>query len=398
MGRKAKKKSRKAKKKGRKGKKGKKGRKQSRNGKSQGRSSSCMNETCINTAMSYMKIMKDRVSNFLRQKTRIGKFQTTAGNKAGKKGLFGPILNRIREAGGGNSSNLKCNGNSSLPGAAQLKNLTTLLAACEGNINTSCVGSLPTINKTEHDLCETAMNAFAALTKDCQKKTGAEACSCWTNSTLEFTVKAVKKCDVSAENKLMTAAKKKCTEAFGKCRKIEDEVSPALSACSPANTKSRATADIKQGLKNKAAVKKATEKINATAAPTSRAAVTITCAVFIVDVKAATAEILRAPLMKGTETKLLALVSVTVATCSSTEQTTLSSLSVEMSRTADSIDLNIESKQSDLNISEGTTAKISDIQAEIDTVPTTVAPSPTVMTTGSSAKRRMFKASKVRGW
>merc|ERR1712083_137084 len=195
-----------------------------------------------------------------------------------------------------------------------------------------------------------------------------------------------------------TAAKKKCTEAFGKCRKIEDEVSPALSACSPANTKSRATADIKQGLKNKAAVKKATAKINATAAATSRAAVTVTCAVFIVDVKAATTEILRAPLLKGTETKLLALVSVTVATCSSTEQTTLSSLSVEMTRTADAIDLNIASKQSDLQISEGTTAKISDIQAEIDAVPTTAAPSPTVMTTGSSAKRRMFKASKVRGW
>merc|ERR1712072_1144937 len=112
-------------------------------------------------------------------------------------------------------------------------------------------------------------------------------------------------------------------------------------------------------------------KINATAAATARAAVTITCAVFIVDVKAATAEILRAPLMKGTETKLLTLVSVTVATCSSTEKTTLLSLSVEMTRTADSIDLNIESKQSDLLISQGTTASISAIQAEIDVVPTT---------------------------
>merc|ERR1711881_617478 len=394
--RKAKKKSRKAKKKGRKGKKGKKGRKQSRNGKSQGRSSSCMNETCINTAMSYMKIMKDRVSNFLRQKTRIGKFQTTAGNKAGKKGLFGPILNRIREAGGGNSSNLKCNGNSSLPGAAQLKNLTTLLAACEGNINTSCVASLPTINKTEHDLCETAMNAFAALTKDCHKKTGAEACSCWTNSTLEFTVKAVKKCDVSAENKLMTAAKKKCTEAFGKCRKIEDEVSPALSACSPANTKSRATADIKQGLKNKAAVKKASKKINETAAAgnaTSRQG-GIPCAGFITDVKGATQEILRAPLLEGLETKLKALASATVITCSSTEVTMLYTLSVEMDKTAAAIDLNIESKQTDLIISQGEPASITALQAEIDAEATTAAPAPT-MTTMSSSRRRMFK---VKTW
>jgi hypothetical protein len=367
-----------------------------------------MNETCINTAMSYMKIMKDRVSNFLSQKTRITKFQSSAGNKGGKYGLFGPIVYRIREGGGGNSSNLKCNGDNSSSGATQMKNLTTLLTACEGDINTSCVANLPTINKTELDLCATAMNAFAALTKDCQKKTGAEACTCWTNSTLEFTVKAVKKCDVSSDNKKMTAAKKKCTEAFGKCRKIEDEVSPALSACSPANTKSRATADIKQGLKNKAAVKNATAKINATATATARAAVTISCAKFIIDVKSVTAGILRAPLMKGTEKALLMLVSVTVATCSSTEKTSLLSLSVEMTRTADSIDLNIESKQSDLLISQGTTASISAIQAIIDAegTATTAAPAPApattasavVMTTASSAKRRMFKASKVRGW
>merc|ERR1712241_1110862 len=88
---KGKRKSRKQKKKSRKGnKKTKKGRKGQRT--LQGRQDSCMNETCINTAMSYMKMMKDKVSNFLRQKTRVGKFKTTSGNKAGKKGLFGPII------------------------------------------------------------------------------------------------------------------------------------------------------------------------------------------------------------------------------------------------------------------------------------------------------------------
>merc|ERR1712088_314694 len=194
------KKSRKMKKKSKKGRKGK--RKSKKQKKKTGRKSQsnrqtdsgCMNETCINTAMSYMKIMKDKVSNFLRQKTRVIKYSTTSGNKAGKKGLFGPILNRIREAGGGNSSNLKCNGDNSGAGAKQLANLTSLLGACEENINASCNANQPSINQTEHDLCENAMTAFAALTKDCQKKTGKAACACWTNSTLATRVAEVKKC------------------------------------------------------------------------------------------------------------------------------------------------------------------------------------------------------------
>merc|ERR1719308_619193 len=120
--------------------------------------------------MSYMKIMKDKVSNFLRQKTRIGKHQTTSGDNSGA-------------------------------GAKQLKNLTSLLGACEENINASCNANLP---------------------KDCQMKTGEKACTCWTNSTLEFSANAVKKCDIKDDNKKMTEAKKECTTAFGKCRKIED--------------------------------------------------------------------------------------------------------------------------------------------------------------------------------
>merc|ERR1719446_1536654 len=205
----------------------------------------------------------------------------------------------------------------------------------------------------------------------------------------------------------MTKAKKACTSAFGKCRKVEDSVSSVLSACAPANTKSRATADIKQGLKNKAAVAKATMKINSTASnSTSRQAASITCAVFTTNVISATAEILRAPLLEGLETILLALVSVTVATCTSAEKTKLLTLSVEMDKTAVSIDLNIEHKQLDLLVSQGTTASTSALQAIIDAEAsaTTAAPaapatvSAVDMTTASSSKRRMFKASKVRGW
>ena len=134
---------------------------------------------------------------------------------------------------------------------------------CEEEISSSCSANLPTINMTELNICSEAVQAFSGMTKECQLKKGAEACTCWSSMALQSAVTAVKKCDLKQDNKKMTAAKKACTSAFGKCRKLEDEVSPAISACSPANTKSKAIADIKQGLKNKLAANKLSSKINA---------------------------------------------------------------------------------------------------------------------------------------
>jgi len=369
------------------GKKGKK--KTSRPGNRQSSSSSCMYATCIDNAMQYMKVMKDKVASFFKQQTRIGKYNDTSNNKAGKKGIFGPILNRIREAGGGNSSNLKCNGNNSSPGAKQLKNLTESLFACEENINKSCNADLPPINSTELKLCDFAMNAFSNMTKECIGKKSEEACKCWTNSSLTFTFNAVKKCDISEDNKKMTAAKKKCTNAFGKCRKLEDDVSIALSACSPANTESRAKADIKQGLKNKAEAQKMADKCNETAKATSRQAGSVTCAVFMTMVKDANGEILRAPLLKGLETKLKKVNALTVQVCSAAEKTSLIALSVEVTLVAKALDLNIEQKQTDLLVSTGSTVSVPALN---ETIYATTAPA-TVMTTKPAriVQRQLFR-------
>ena len=58
--------------------------------------------------------------------------------KSGKKGLFGPVLARLADAGGGNKSNLSCFGSNSNTIAKQLTNLSTTLDLCETNINKSC--------------------------------------------------------------------------------------------------------------------------------------------------------------------------------------------------------------------------------------------------------------------
>merc|ERR1712106_38204 len=91
------------------------------------RQSSCIDESCIDNAVSYIKLAKDKVKNYLSQVTRVEKSQKSANSKSGKKGLFSPIINRIREAGGGNLSSLKCNGDSSGNGAETMTNLTIAL-------------------------------------------------------------------------------------------------------------------------------------------------------------------------------------------------------------------------------------------------------------------------------
>ena len=83
--------------------------------------------SCLATAVKYMDIVAKIIANFEKQRTRMTNQNKTGGSKAGKKGLFGPLVARITEAGGGNSSNLSCAGTTGSPGARQLANLTALL-------------------------------------------------------------------------------------------------------------------------------------------------------------------------------------------------------------------------------------------------------------------------------
>merc|ERR1719154_840345 len=286
----------------------------------------------------------------------------------------------------------------------QLKNLTTSLMACEANINKSCSTDLPPINKTEMAACEVAMNAFKKLTDACILKKAAEACTCWTSSNFTKTAAAVKKCDAASDNKKMTAAKKKCTAAFGKCRKLEDDVSTALSACSPLNSKTRVVAAIKQGLKNIAAATKVQTKLNKTA--TTRQAGSITCAAFLALAETARGSLLSAPLLKGTEDKMNTVINAVVGTCSDTEKKSLLTKSTEYGLTAANIQLTIDSKQTDLLVSTGSTVSTSAIQATIDAESsasntTTTAKASAQATTKAASGRRhrqMFKAANMKIW
>ena len=159
------------------------------------RNSTCLSFLCIDDAVAFLKLLKDRAANHEKQHARVQRQNKTGMGKAGKKGLFGPVVRRIVENGGGNASDLKCNGATNA-GSKQLTNLTETLLKCEDEIHDAChPTNLPQTNMTEVKICNEAIDYFKTTTAKCIKLTGAEACACWTDETLIRDAAIIKKCD-----------------------------------------------------------------------------------------------------------------------------------------------------------------------------------------------------------
>merc|ERR1711892_707540 len=185
--------------------------------------SRAVNSTCLDTAVKLLKIVNSRVTNFLIQQKRMSKYNSTGGKKSGKKGLFGPIASKVIDVGGGNASDLSCSGNKTNVGANKLKSIISSLQTCEENIKTACDPTaypLPKVTKGAE--CKTNMESMKKSVTACGKKTGDEACTCWLDADLKATAEKVKTCDISSENKKVTAQHKQCTGNFSACKQIED--------------------------------------------------------------------------------------------------------------------------------------------------------------------------------
>merc|ERR1712088_131677 len=89
-----------------------------------------LNDNCFEQAVHFMKVWKDIVGNFEKQRKRMVKQNKTGGNKSGKKGLFAPAAHRLVDIGGGNKSNMSCGGQYGNAGAAQLQNLSAEASTC----------------------------------------------------------------------------------------------------------------------------------------------------------------------------------------------------------------------------------------------------------------------------
>jgi len=192
----------------------------------------CLSTDCVDTAVTYLKLLKDKIGNFERQLKRMKTQNKTGKSKSGKKGIFGSVIRRLVKAGGGNASSLSCGGSTNSSGAEKMTNLTTSLLECDTNIKTACdTSNLPQPNMTEVDDCTTKMSTFKSGVLACMGKTGSEACSCWTESSLGTDLATIKKCDLSKQSKSMAKAVSGCRNAFGACRKLEDEIGSSIHAC-----------------------------------------------------------------------------------------------------------------------------------------------------------------------
>jgi len=204
-----------------------------------------VSSTCFESAVSYMKMWKDVVSNFGRQVNRMTKQNKTGSNKSGKKGAFAPTGHRLVDIGGGNRSNLSCGGQYNNSGAKQLKNLTDTLFDCEITVNASCnPANIPQPNFTLLAACQKLMDSFTKEATTCLNKTtgkgktnNVDACTCWSSSSLSQTAAKLKHCKANNESKAITAALKNCTTAFQKCRKFEDAAGKAISSCASDSSK-----------------------------------------------------------------------------------------------------------------------------------------------------------------
>jgi len=213
-------------------------------------SSSGLNETCFSQAIFFMKLWKDTVANFKKQKSRMTKQNSTGSGKSGKKGLFAPVALRLVDIGGGNKSNMSCGGVYGNKGAAQLQNLTKTLFDCEIEVNKSCnTANFPQPNTTLITLCDSLVTSFINETGSCvgkslgsSKTNVSDACGCWLGPKLNSTAHSLKSCKTSSSASAITVQLNKCKTAFAKCRKYEDDAITAIMSCATTTAQQTATA------------------------------------------------------------------------------------------------------------------------------------------------------------
>merc|ERR1711936_247406 len=361
-------KSRKSKRKGGKSKKGSKSSRRTKSG-----SGRTVSDTCLEKSITIMRMWKDVISNFEKQKKRMEKQNGTGASKSSKKGAFAPIGLRLISVGGGNKSALSCGGKTNNAGAKQLKNLTDILSSRATNIHKMC-GNFSKPNMTKLSTCSKLSESFKKGAQKCldmsigaTKTNTTAACACWNGAELNKTVQAAKDCKFSTEAKTIANQLKNCTKAFGKCRKYEDAAITAITACN--SNSNSLTLKVATLTKNAEALAKAQKTVKALAA--SRRQRTSTAATSCVEVISLSTKLAvmviqfpSSPQIIVTATKISA--SSTVS-CSAAEKTSLKGLETKLKEAADTLQTAIDAAQAQLQTLTGSTASSAAIAAATTT-------------------------------
>merc|ERR1712038_1915253 len=361
-------KSRKSKRKGGKSKKGSKSSRRTKSG-----SGRTVSDTCLEKSITIMRMWKDVISNFEKQKKRMEKQNGTGASKSSKKGAFAPIGLRLISVGGGNKSALSCGGKTNNAGAKQLKNLTDILSACATNIHKMC-GNFSKPNMTKLSPCSKLAESFKKGAQKCldmsigaTKTNTTAACACWNGAELNKTVQAAKDCKFSTEAKTIANQLKNCTKAFGKCRKYEDDAITAITACN--SNSNSLTLKVATLTKNAEALAKAQKTVKALAASRrQRSSTAATSCVEVISLSTKLAVMViqfpSSPQIIVTATKISA--SSTVS-CSAAEKTSLKGLETKLKEASDTLQTAIDAAQAQLQTLTGSTASSAAIAAATTT-------------------------------
>ena len=301
----------------------------------------------------------DMVRNFESQKKRLEKFVKQAYNKANKSADFAPLILKLTALGGGNSSNLLCNGNGTNSGAILLKNLTTELGKCEASITDECstksVVQAAVLNETTSaylEACRSTMLAFKEKMIDAGNKTLTESavCALWSKPDMTKLANSVNSTCMPKELLTKaTEANKNCKDAFKACKGRMEDVTTVQSLCSPINSAESLKAAITSGEQNKEAGTKLKKTVaSALSTRRLRRSTNASCSVFAEQVKQASAKLKQTPLMASLAAELNTLASTTVAACDKAAKEKLTASKAKLVNGLAAIDKAIKEKKAAL--------------------------------------------------
>merc|ERR1711936_1097809 len=343
-----------------------------------------LTDTCFEQAMHYMKVWKDVVGNFEKQRKRMIKQNKTGGNKSGKKGLFAPIGHRLVDIGGGNKSNMSCGGQYGNKGALQLQNLTKTLFDCEKSVNASCNPSnFPQPNFTFINTCKELVDNFTKVATTClgksvggSKTNNTDACTCWSGEMLNITSQTLKNCKANKESSAITSALKACTTAFGKCRKFEDAASTAIMSC--ASDSSKLTKKAANLAANNASMTAANEKMASLASSRyhsgRKSRATATSCSEIIPISTTIVKIVEQNPQSTKISTYAKKISSATVTCTAAEKTSMAAQVTSMETAIVSVSVVLTAIQEQIETLTGSTASATQLDAAASGETSTAAP------------------------
>merc|ERR1711884_1028058 len=158
-------------------------------------------------------------------------------SKDGKSGVFESVYQKVLQTGGGDANALSCSGSTTNAGAAQPTNLTTVLSACQTDVEAVCNTTNWTglANATLLTECDTLTATFKTEAEICLMESVGpnatdtdDACACWDSEAMALAREDIKPCKFPTEAKAVSDL----TEEANKLTANSDAVTQAQAAVS----------------------------------------------------------------------------------------------------------------------------------------------------------------------